>query len=309
MKIDQRLYTAKIGHIFISICLSMFPVTALAFLFVKFTGGYFEEGQSSIYRFYFITWLLIALYYSFKRDNYNTNKSSLLLGSIFGFMIPIANGVISDNWIWTTFKDKQFDIFMIDALWIILATIAIAVYFKINPKIKQQSSFSKHPIDYDNINELRKEEAKENKQQTNINNFKNEIPMKTKITMLWFFSAIGWIAHHIYGLFNIYYNETLIMDGATGEAPLEHHLYRIAFEGFSLLFALMTIEMSNKIFKEISFGFAIIAGLYNLYHLSSSFMYDATNVSELFILTIMLTASVLLVKNIVLWKKEIVNVI
>ena len=307
MTIDQRLYTAKIGHLFISICLSMFPVTALAFLFVKCTQGYFNDGQSAIYRFYFITWLLMSLYFRFKRDNYNTNKSTLLLGAIIGFLIPIANGVVSNNWIWNTFKDKQFDILLVDLLWLVIATTALITYFKIRPKVKEQSSFSKNPIHYATINQQRKEELVQNKklQQTNTTNLKNQLPMKLKITLLWFFSAFGWIVHHIYGLFNIYYNENLIMDGATGDAPLEHHLYRIAFEGLCLLFALLTIEISGKVFKEISFFLAIIAGLYNLYHLASSLIYDLTNISELFILVLMCIASTFLVKNLAIWRKEI----
>ncbi len=307
MKIDQRLYTAKIGHLFISICLSMFPVTALAFIFVKCTHEYFNDGQMAIYTFYFITWFLMSLYYRFKRDNYKTNKSTLLLGSIFGYLIPIVNGIISNNWMWITYKNKQFDIFIVDLLWIIIASISIITYAKINPKIKEQSSFNRHPINYKTIDQQRREEQKTatKLQQTDSNNLKNEIPMKLKITLLWLFLAIGWIVHHIYGLFNVYYIETLVMEGSTGEAPLEHHLYRIVFEGLSLLFALFTIEFSVKFFKEISFYFAIIAGLYNLYHLVSSLVYDLTNISELFMLTLMVIASVFLVKNLAHWKNEI----
>lgn len=307
MTIDQRLYTAKIGHLFISICLSMFPVTALAFLFVKCTQGYFNDGQTAIYLFYFITWFLMSLYFRYKRDNYKTNKSTLLLGAILGFLIPIINGILSNNWIWNTFKDKQFDILLVDLLWIMIATTALITYFKIRPKVKEQSSFSKHPINYKSINQQRKVEHLQNKkrQQIDTTNLKNQLPMTLKITLLWFFSAFGWIVHHVYGLFNIYYNENLMMDGATGDAPLEHHLYRIAFEGLCLLFAVLTIEVSTKVFKEVSFFVAILAGLYNLYHLVSSLIYDLSNISELFILILMCIASSFLVKNLAVWRKEV----
>ncbi len=46
--------------------------------------------------------------------------------------------------------------------------------------------------------------------------------MSTKILFLWV--VIGWIVHHVYALSNIYYNETLVMEGATGKAPLIHRI-------------------------------------------------------------------------------------
>jgi len=160
--LKQRLYTAKVGHIYLAICLSMLPVTALAFLFVKTCIGYFNNNQAAIYWFYFITWFLFMLFFRFKRDNYYTNKVSLLLGAIFGFLIPITNGIISGNWFWKTFAENQFDILTIDVLWIIIASISLLFYLKINPKVKEQSAFIKNPIDYKNRKKLLTEEKNNN---------------------------------------------------------------------------------------------------------------------------------------------------
>ncbi len=314
MTIGQRLYTAKVGHIYLSICLSMLPVTALAFLFVKFSNGYFNDKQTAIYWFYFITWLVAILFFRFKRDNYFTNKYSLLLGAILGFLVPIANGFVSGNWIWKTYTQHQFDILFIDVLWIVIALFSLLFYCKIKPKIKEQSAFSKNPIDYNNLSTLRAEEVKKLAEKQNGDNpliynslqieNKNHIPMRTKITILWIFLGIGWIVHHIYGLFNIYYNETLVMDGATGEAPLIHHIYRIVFEGFCLLFGLLTIELSKKWFKWTSLIWAIIAGIYNLYHFVEAIIYENGNISEIFMLALVLLASIFLVINLNKWKNE-----
>ncbi|GAA3650353.1 PepSY-associated TM helix domain-containing protein [Flavivirga jejuensis] len=157
MTLKQRLYTAKIGHIYLAICLSMLPVTALAFLFVKFANGYFQDKQTAIYTFYFITWLVAILFFRFKRDNYFTNRLCLLLGAILGFIIPIVNGIVSGNWFWLTYKQKQFDILTVDLLWIAIASIACVFYFKMQPKSNLQSAFNKNPIDYSNISTLKAE--------------------------------------------------------------------------------------------------------------------------------------------------------
>lgn len=157
--IKQRLYTTKVGHIYMAICLSMLPVTALSFLFVKLTNTYINDKQTAIYSFYFIVWLLVILFFRFKRDNYYINKVSLLFGAIFGFLIPIINGIVSGNWIWKTYVQGQFDILLIDVLWIVIATFSLLFYLKIKPKVKEKSAFTKNPIDYKNIEALKLDEA------------------------------------------------------------------------------------------------------------------------------------------------------
>ncbi len=301
--INKRLFTAKVGHIYLAICLSMLPVTALSFLFVKIFNNYFNNQQTAIYTFFFSTWLIFTLFFRFKRNNYFTNKLNLLLGAIFGFMIPMVNGFVSNNWMWKMYNQQQYDILSIDVLWILIAALSLLFYVKIKPNIKEQSAFIKNPIDYNNI--------KTEKQKLNNNNFsnksntkhKNYIKMRTKISILWILLALGWIIHHMYGLFNIYYNETLIMEGANGEAPLTHHIYRILFEGFCFMFGLLTLEVSKTWFKWISFVWAIIAGIYNVYHFFEAMIYESSNISEIFMLALVSLTSLFLIKALNTWKK------
>ncbi|GFD78601.1 hypothetical protein KUL118_14630 [Tenacibaculum sp. KUL118] len=308
MTLKQRLYTAKIGHIYLAICLSLYPVTALFFLIVKLLPeAYQTQKMSILYTWFFVVWLLATLFFRFKRDNYFTNKTTLLAGAILGFLIPIVNGVVSNNWVWNTYKAKQFDILTVDLLWIAISITALFIYLKIKPEVKTKSAFTKHPIDYKNRKKLLAEEAKKTAQTTEKNKLlkdKNHIPMRTKISILWIFLAIGWIVHHIYGLFNIYYNETLVMEGATGEAPIVHHLYRILFEGMCLLFGLLTIELSKKWFKITSLVWASIAGLYNVYHFFEAILHEANNISEIFMLLLVAIASIFLIINIYKWIKD-----
>ncbi|WP_299106290.1 PepSY-associated TM helix domain-containing protein [uncultured Tenacibaculum sp.] len=311
MSLKQRLYTAKVGHIYMAICLSLFPVIALFFLVVKLLPeAYQTQKMSILYTWFFLVWLIATIYFRFKRNNYFTNKITLLVGAILGILVPITNGIVSNNWVWNTFKAKQFDILSIDLLWIFLSLIALFAYFKIKPNVQTQSAFDKHPIDYKNRKALLAEEAKKstlkltNNESEDLSKHKNHIPMRTKIVILWIFLGIGWIVHHMYGLFNIYYNETLIMEGATGEAPLVHHIYRILFEGMCLLFGLLTLEVSKKWFKVTSLVWAGIAALYNVYHFIEAILHESGNVSEIFMLTLVAIASIFLVKNIYKWIQE-----
>ncbi|WP_108866305.1 PepSY-associated TM helix domain-containing protein [Aquimarina aquimarini] len=314
MTISQRLYTAKVGHIYMAICLSMLPVTALAFIFVKISNGHFEDKLTAIYYFYFITWLITILFFRFKRDNYFTNKCSLLLGAIFGFLIPIINGFVSGNWIWDTYTNHQFDILFIDLLWIIIAVFSLIFYFKIQPQVKEQSAYNKNPIDYKNIASLKEEERQLTRQSIDTSlvsesseveqNNSNYLPMKTKIIVLWMLIILGFIFHHIYGLATVFFNESVFIEGSTGETPFWAHQWRILMEGLAFLFAVLTVQLSQKWFRWTSFIWAIIVALFNVYHVAEAIMHEASNYSEIWILLLMAVASILLVINLHKWKKE-----
>jgi len=289
----KRIFTANVGHVYMAICLSMLPVIALSFLFVKITNGYFIDKQNIIYLFYISTWIIAIVYFRNLRNNYKTNKICLLIGGVLSLLIPIANGISSNNWIWNTFLNKQSEILLIDILWLFIGLASLWVYSKIKPFKQDQCTFARTPIDFN---------FKEEKLiQINI---KNQIPMRTKIALLWIFLALGWVIHHVYGLFNIYYIEDLTMEGATGEAPVIHHIYRILFEGACMLFGLLTLEVSKKWFRLTTYTWAVIAAAYNAYHLVTAAIYESTNYSELFMLVIVAAASILLVKNIHIWNKS-----
>ena len=307
MNLKQRLYTAKVGHIYIAVCLSLLPVTALAFLFVKVTSGYLSNKQNAIYYFYFLTWLLFTLFYRFKRDNYFTNKSTLLLGGVFGILVPISNGIISGNWIWISFINKQYDILLVDLIWVTISSLSLLSYSKIKPNVKTKSSYHKTPIDYKNLKTLiEKDIAKNNTdlQKKTINNTKNHIPMRIKISLLWIFIAIGFIFHHIYGLATIYFKESLLMEGATGETPFWAHQWRILMEGLALTFGLLSLEISKKWFVWTSLIWSVILGIFNVYHVITAIIYEASNISEILILVLLVVANTFLVKAINNWRNS-----
>ena len=101
--IEQKLFNRKVGHIYLAICLSMYPVTAFSFIIAKVLPRSIDDFRKAIlYAVYFLGWISVAVFFRFMRDNYKTNKYTLLSGSILGFLIPIVNGITSGNWIWKT---------------------------------------------------------------------------------------------------------------------------------------------------------------------------------------------------------------
>jgi len=93
-----------------------------------------------------------------------------------------------------------------------------------------------------------------------------------------------------------------MMEEATGAVPTVHHIYRIIFEGLAFFFGILTLEVSKNWFKWTSFIWANLLGIFNVYHLIEAIINETSNVSEIFILALVVIASAFLILNIKKWK-------
>jgi uncharacterized iron-regulated membrane protein len=127
----KRRFNNAVVRIYLAICLSMYPITALAFIGSKI---FYPLSQSNLYALYFGGWLLLTIFFIIKKNDAFTNKFCLISGSILGFLIPITNGIVSGNWFWTSFMENKFQIFFIDVFWIFLAGISLYTAYHLKPK-------------------------------------------------------------------------------------------------------------------------------------------------------------------------------
>lgn len=131
----KRKFNAWLVWFYLAGCLSMYPVTALTFLMVKL--GLQEsdaDRMGFIFQVYFWSWLAFTLLFTFLRNNAVTNKYTLLLGGLIGFLVPFANGYVTGNWLWVTLANGYSDIFLIDAFWLVVSVSTILIALKIKSK-------------------------------------------------------------------------------------------------------------------------------------------------------------------------------
>ncbi|UXP32345.1 PepSY domain-containing protein [Reichenbachiella agarivorans] len=133
----RRRFNRSVALIYMAICLSMYPVTAASFIAVKVFS---PASQEFIYQFYFITWLFLTILFILKRDMAFISKYTLLSGSIIGLLIPIANGVMTGNWIWISLVRGNLQLLVIDTFWILVSTTTLLIYFKIRNKEKSSEA-------------------------------------------------------------------------------------------------------------------------------------------------------------------------
>lgn len=127
----KRRFNETVVRIYLAICLSMYPITAISFIGAKL---FYPLSQSNLFILYFGGWLLLSLFFIIRKNNVFTNKFCLISGSILGFLIPVTNGIISGNWFWNSFLQNKIQIFFIDIFWIILASITLYIFFSLKAK-------------------------------------------------------------------------------------------------------------------------------------------------------------------------------
>lgn len=124
----KRRFNEGVVRYYLVICLSMYPVTALTFIIAKIC---YPLGRDNMYTVYFVSWLLLSIFFILKKNNAFTNRFCLLSGSILGFIIPIANGIKTGNWFWISYSNHQFQLFFVDVFWIFLSAITLYATYKL----------------------------------------------------------------------------------------------------------------------------------------------------------------------------------
>lgn len=129
----KRRFNERVVRFYLAICLSMFPVTALTFNIAKI---FHPLGQDNLYAVYFISWLVLTVFFILKKNNGFTNWFCLFSGSILGFLVPISNGITTGNWFWISCDKNQFQLFFVDVFWIFLSSITLYASYKISKSKK-----------------------------------------------------------------------------------------------------------------------------------------------------------------------------
>lgn len=118
----KRKFNFWTANVFLAICLSMFPVTALTFIAIKFAP---EVNQTVIYKIYFNLWWVFSLYYIIRKNLNRTNRETLAIGSIAALAVSIANGIKTGSWFWTNFTYGKMDLFVVDFMWLFMGVIGL----------------------------------------------------------------------------------------------------------------------------------------------------------------------------------------
>ncbi|WP_375586874.1 PepSY-associated TM helix domain-containing protein [Flagellimonas aurea] len=145
----QRRFHHRVTTVYLAITLSMFPALALIFLGNKLIPMdvpnriYYENSV------FFWGWLCLIILGLFWSDYGKLNRNYLLLGSVLGLLVPVANGIVTGDWFWETWTNKQYYVFSVDFTWVVIGVFGLCFwqfYLKRKNRIEIQKETAQHEM-------------------------------------------------------------------------------------------------------------------------------------------------------------------
>ncbi len=129
----QRRFHHRITMLYLSICFSLFPATALLFnaeQLVATSSGHADKVNT----LFFLAWLLFTVVGCFLKTEKNIMRYSLLLGGILACSIPFANGFSTGDWLWKSINHQPY-VFATDIVWLITGLLTLVLAFVMRKKL------------------------------------------------------------------------------------------------------------------------------------------------------------------------------
>jgi len=135
----QKRFHHRVTKVYLAICLGLFPATAILFLANKFVPMDLVGRTFYVNSAFFLSWLLLILIGLFWNNFRRLNKNYLLLGGLLSLFIPIANGIMTGDWLWKTLATGEFYVASVDIFWLFTGITALGVLFLIPKQISQEN--------------------------------------------------------------------------------------------------------------------------------------------------------------------------
>lgn len=126
----QRLFHHRVTMVNLAICLSMFPAFALIFLANMLVPMDMAARAGLVNTIFFSGWLVLTVVGLFWKNYAKLNRNYLVIGGILSLLIPIANGVMTGDWLWTAWKTRPY-VAYVDVFWLAVGLASLYLSFNV----------------------------------------------------------------------------------------------------------------------------------------------------------------------------------
>ncbi|WP_438712043.1 PepSY-associated TM helix domain-containing protein [Aquimarina muelleri] len=126
----QRLFHHRITMIYLAICLSMFPAFAVIFLVNKLVPIEMVDRAGLVNTIFFLSWLILILIGLFWKSYSMLNRNYLVIGGVLSLLVPVANGVVTGDWLWSTWRTLPY-VAYVDLFWLIIGVLTLCISLKV----------------------------------------------------------------------------------------------------------------------------------------------------------------------------------
>lgn len=126
----QRLFHHRVTMVYLAICLSMFPAFALIFLANMLVPMEMTDRAELVNTIFFLGWLVLVVVGLFWKNYSKLNRNYLAIGGTLSLLIPVANGVVTGDWLWTAWKALPY-VAYVDVFWLTVGLASLYISLKV----------------------------------------------------------------------------------------------------------------------------------------------------------------------------------
>lgn len=133
----QKRFHRRVTHVFLAICFTLFPATALLF-----SAELLVPSEDHVFRVntaFFLVWLLLALIAMLRSSERSITRFSLRWGALFSVLVPLVNGVTTGGWPW---KTPITQVWATDLFWLLTGMLSFSVLRFTRPETVSKMSVS-----------------------------------------------------------------------------------------------------------------------------------------------------------------------
>ncbi|MEN0046102.1 MAG: PepSY-associated TM helix domain-containing protein, partial [Bacteroidota bacterium] len=134
----QRRFHHRVTKVYLAISLGLFPATAIIFIANKAVPMDLAGRVTYVDAAFFISWLLLIITGLFWNNFKKLNRNYLQIGGVLSLLIPVANGIVTDDWFWKTLANAQWYVASVDIFWMMTGVTALVVTLFIDTSKREQ---------------------------------------------------------------------------------------------------------------------------------------------------------------------------
>lgn len=121
----QRRFQHRVTKVNLAVCLGLFPAVAVIFMANKLIPLDLAERTFYVDAAFFGSWALFIVMGLFWNNYRRLNGNFLLMGGMFSLLLPVINGLMTGDWLWTSLSEGMYYVAGVDIFWIITGLCAL----------------------------------------------------------------------------------------------------------------------------------------------------------------------------------------
>ena len=142
---QQKRFHYKVTMSYLAISFSLFPAVAILFIAELLVPG-IEKHVFWVRTIFFLSWLVLAIAGLFAKTEAGSTRLYLLLGGLCSVIVPIINGIVTNDWFWISWSRGNYYVAGTDLFWLASGILSLSIIALMNSKNKEAMKPSLHSI-------------------------------------------------------------------------------------------------------------------------------------------------------------------